>query len=95
MSDYKIDCINKPDRNSAHDRITHVGGPRPNGDGRWKDTVPNVVRLIENGTHRFYTSVGGVTAWVAVRTSTAGHKYLQTHADGVWKDNLLSLAECS
>lgn len=95
MADYRIDCINKPDRNSPHEHITHVGGPELNGPGRWKDTVPNVVRYIETGTHRFYTSEGGVSAWVGVRVSASGRKYLQTHADGVWKDNLLALKECN
>ena len=95
MADYRIDCINKPDRNSAHEHITHVGGPKPDGSGRWKDTVANVVRLIEAKTDRFYTSEGGVSAWVSVRTSAAGRKFLQTNADGVWKDNLLALKECA
>lgn len=94
MADYRIDCVNKPDRNSRHEHITHVGGPKPDGSGRWKDTVPNVVRRIEQKIDRFYTSEAGVSAWVGVRASAAGTKYLQTHADGVWKDNLLALKEC-
>ena len=95
MADYRIDCINKPNRSSPHEHITHVGGPKPDGSGRWKETVPNVVRMIEQKTHRFFTSEGGVTASVGVRTSAAGNKFLQTYADGVWKDNLLALKECS
>ena len=94
MADYRIDCINKPDRNSAHERITHAGGPNPDNNGRWKDTVPNIVRFIEQNTHRFYTNEGGKVAWVGVRTSANGNKFIQTHADGVWKDNLLALNEC-
>ena len=47
MADYRIDYINKPDRNSAHEHITHVGGPNPSGTGRWRHTVPNVVSMIE------------------------------------------------
>ncbi len=95
MADYRIDCVNKPDRNSPHERITHVGDPNPDGSaGRWKDTVANVVRLIEGKVHRFYTSEAGASAWVGVRVSAAGNKYIQTHADGVWKDNLLALKEC-
>jgi hypothetical protein len=93
--DYRIDCVNKPDRNSPHDHITHVGGPDPNGGGRWQDTVPNVVSFIENKQHRFYTREGNASAWVGVRTSAAGNKFLQTYADGTWKDNLLALDECS
>ncbi|WP_084305573.1 DUF3892 domain-containing protein [Bradyrhizobium sp. ARR65] len=95
MADYRIDCVNKPDRKSPHEHITHVGGPKPDGAGRWKDTVPNIVRLIERGTHHFYTAESGATAWVGVRISAAGNKLLQTHADGVWKYNLLALKECS
>jgi hypothetical protein len=54
-----------------------------------------VVRFIEQNVHRFYTSEAGATAWVGVRVSAAGNKYLQTHADGVWRDNLLALKECA
>lgn len=94
MANYRIDCINKPDRNSTREHITHVGGPNSDGSGRWRDTVENVVKHIESKTHAFYTSEGGVTAWVGVRTSSSGRKYIQTYADGVWKDNLLALKEC-
>ncbi len=94
MADYQIDCVNKPDRNSPHDRITHVGGPKPDGSGRWKDTTANVVRFIEDKQHRFYTHEGKEPTWVGVRTSANGNKFLQTHANGVWKDNLLALSEC-
>jgi hypothetical protein len=95
MADYQIDCINKPDRLSRHEHITHVGGPNPDGNGRWKDTVPNVVRFIENKQHRFYTKERNASAWVGVNTSAAGNKFLQTYADGIWRDNLLALAECA
>jgi Protein of unknown function (DUF3892) len=57
--------------------------------------VPNVVQFIESGSHRFYTSEEGASAWVGVRTSAAGNKFLQTYADGVWQDNLLALPECA
>jgi len=94
MADYRIDCINKPNRDSQHEHITHVGGPKPDGTGRWKDTVPNVVALIETKTHRFYTNDGGKVAWVGVKVSAAGRKYLQTFADSVWNNNLLAQKDC-
>ena len=62
--------------------------------GRWKDTVANIVAFIESKQHRFYASEDGSSAWVGVRTSTVGNKFLQTYADGVWRDNLLALPEC-
>jgi hypothetical protein len=94
MTDYRIDCVNKPDRNSRHESITRVGGPKPDGSGRWRDTTANVVSFIESKQHRFYTHEGGFKAWVGVKESATGHKFLQTYADGVWKDNLLALQEC-
>lgn len=94
VADYRIDCVNKPDRNSRHEHITHVGGSKPDGAGRWKDTVANVCALIEAKTHRFYTKEDGKVAWVGVNVSAAGRKYLQTYADGVWTNNLLALNEC-
>jgi hypothetical protein len=95
MADYRIDCINKPNRSSPHEHITAAGGPSPAGAGRWKDSVPNIVRIIESKEHRFYTKEGNAAAWVGVRTSAAGNKFIQTYADGIWKDNLLALPECS
>jgi hypothetical protein len=94
MTSFRIDCIRKPERSNTHESITQVGGPSPNGNGRWQDTTQNVVRLIEQKVHNFYTQEGGNVATVGVRTSVAGHKYLQTYADGIWKDNLLALKEC-
>lgn len=93
MTDYRIDRVRKPDRFSPHERITHVSGPTPEG-GRWKNPVDDVVGWIERNQHRFYTSEGQASAWVGVRTSAAGDKFLQTYSDGVWRDNLLALPEC-
>lgn len=95
MADYRIDCVVKPHRNSPHEHITNVGGPKPDGTDRWQDTTANVVAFIESKQHRFYTKEGSASAWVFVRTSAAGNKFLQTYADGVWKDNLLALQGCS
>ena len=81
MASYRIDCINKPDRDSRHDRITHAGGPSPDGAGRWKDTVTNIIGFIERDQHRFYTQENASKTWVGVRTSAAGNKYIQTFAN--------------
>jgi hypothetical protein len=83
----QVTCINKPNRDSSLEAITHLGG---NG---WRWPRAHVIAAIEAGTYGFYTSVGGKQAKVEVREGRNG-KYLQTHADGQWNNNLLSLPEC-
>ena len=48
MADVQITCVTKPDRNSTHDRITHVGG------GGWQWSAEDVVTSIENRTDTFF-----------------------------------------
>lgn len=87
VADAQVKCINKPHRDSSHEHITHLGGD----DWRW--TRDQVVASIEAGTNTFYTFAGGKRADVLVREGPSG-KYVQTRADGVWSNNLLSLPEC-
>jgi hypothetical protein len=87
MADALVTCINKPDRNSTHEHITHLGG------NTWRWTVQEVIASIENGTNTFHTRDGNTRADIRVRTRN-GRKFVQTYADGDWKDNLLALATC-
>lgn len=88
MADTLVTCISKPDRNSSHEHITHLGGHA------WQWTTQEVIASIENGTNTFYTSVGGKRADIGVRERN-GRKFVQTNADGYWNDNLLALDTCS
>lgn len=92
MADVLVDCINKRDRNSSHEGITHLGGP--GGGTRWKWTRADVIASIEAKTNTFYTMVDGNRGNIGV-VEGPNEKYVRTYADGKWNDNLLSLAECS
>lgn len=87
MADLQVKCINKQPRNDPHEGITHLGG-----EG-WKLTRSEVIDLIERRIHSFHTLVRGNRATVGVVQGQYG-KYLRTHADGKWNDNLLALYEC-
>jgi hypothetical protein len=88
MPDVQVTCINKQPRNNTHEGITHLGG------ATWKWTRQQVIDSIEARTNTFYTYVAGKRADVGVVNGQNG-KYLRTHADGVWNDNLLALPECA
>ena len=90
---HEIDCINKSDRPNPHERITHVGGPNPNGT-RWKLTQEKAIQGIRAGTWSFFVRRGVSAVEVVVAVSRWGHYYLKTQADGEMPDNLLSLPEC-
>ena len=92
MSRHQVHCVNKNDRNSAHERITHIGGFNDNGT-RWKLTQEEAIAGIESGKYEFFVSAGGSTSEVIV-ASRNGRKYLKTTNDGDEPNNLLSLPEC-
>ncbi len=92
--DLRIDCINKTNRSSAHERISHVGGVNPGATTRWKITQQQAIAYIESGEHSFYTLVGGQRANVIVARHN-GNKYIKTVNDGEQPNNLLSLPECA
>ena len=91
MADVRVTCINKPDRDNQHDRITHLGG------ATWKWTAQQVINSINAETNTFYVlDAQGHRSTVGVVTPTDGRDpYLWTYADGEWNNNLLALPECS
>jgi hypothetical protein len=89
MADVQLTCIRKPHPQSAHEHITHVGR---NGE-IW--TREQVIAWIDRNEHTFYTlDAHGRRANVGVVRMAGKHPFLQTHADGHWNNNLLSLPQC-
>ena len=88
MADYQVTCIRR-DTNDPDRRIDRLGGPAFN------DTIDNVIRFIESGAHKFWTTAQGRNVWIVVDVHpTSRRKYLRTTADGYPPNNLLSLPEC-
>lgn len=88
---YEITCINKPDRYSKVEAITHIGGV--NSSSRWKLSKEEAIRKIENGEAEFFVKANNRTVEVYVVKNLFG-KYLRTEPDDTKVDNLLSLPEC-
>ncbi|MGI8856187.1 MAG: DUF3892 domain-containing protein [Thermomicrobiales bacterium] len=88
MADVQVTCINKQPRQNSHEGITHLGGKN------WRWTRQQVIESIDAKTNTFYTLAEGKRANVHVVNGTHS-RYVQTYADGQWKNDLLYLPECA
>lgn len=91
MADVRVTCINKPDRQSQHEHITHLGGQG------WHWTANQVIDSIDAGTNTFFVrdAAGHRSNVGVVDPGNGRRRYLRTHADGDWNNNLLALPECA
>jgi hypothetical protein len=88
---FEIACVNKPDRQSLVEDITHVGGY---GAGEWKLPVEEVIRRIEERIEGFFVRVGANEVDVFVVSPIGQRKHIRTNPDLTKADNLLSLPVC-
>lgn len=92
MKEFEVNCINKPNRDSQNEHITHIG----NNLANWRLTRESAIQRIEAKTEVFYT-VDKQTkkrAYVGVVRESGKNPYLRTYADGKWNNNLLAQDEC-
>jgi hypothetical protein len=94
MADVRVTCINKPYPQSPHEHITHLDNPAATTPWRW--TREEVITSIDARTNTFYVidPVNGTRADIKVVRLAGRPAYVQTYADGDWRDNLLSLDQC-
>jgi len=93
----RITCINKSGGYHAdpHHAISHLGWKNDESGNTGKSTRLEIYDWIKekNGV-AYVVDRFGNKAYVGTRENASGTKYLQTYADRVWTDNLLSLPEC-
>lgn len=92
----KITCINKDngDHYDPHEAITHLGWIVESTNETGKNTRAEMVKFVEGGGKAYTKDYLGNVAYLVVRTSRSGNKYVKTVADGKETDNLLYLVEC-
>ena len=92
MADAEITCIKKPNPQSPHEHITHVGNP----SAGWVWERERVIKSIEEKSNTFYVRDPGTgkRSEVGVVREAGKAPYLRTYADNTWNNNLLSLNQC-
>lgn len=93
----RITCINKSGgyHQDPHHAISRLGWVNEETGAQDKSDRLEVYDWIKNQNGVAYvTDRYGNKAYVGTREHATGTKYLQTYADQVWTDNLLSLPEC-
>src|ERR1035437_4665088 len=92
MNEFEVDCINKPNRNSIHEHITHLGS----STNAWRLTRETAFARIDAKTEAYYTvdKTTGKRVYIGVVRELGKAPYLRTHADGKWNDNLLAQGAC-
>lgn len=92
MNEFEVNCITKPNRESRHEHITHIGNTIAN----WRMTRETAIDRIESKRESYFTidAQTGTKAYVGVVREDGKAPYLRTYADGKWNNNLLAQREC-
>lgn len=92
----RITCINKDngDHYDPHEGITHLGWINELNNSTGKNTRLEIIRFIEDGGFAYTKDSIGRKAYLVVRISSSGNKYVKTVSDGRESNNLLALVEC-
>lgn len=92
----RIHCINKDNghHEDPHEAITYLGWIDESGSKSGKSTRLEVVKFIEDGGKAYVKDDFGNIAYLIVKISRFGNKFVKTKADGVETNNLLKLLEC-
>ena len=79
---------------TSHEHIIHLWWTNPSDGSNGDNSRAQIVAFIEDQSGKAYVDDQyGHRADVAVVAPSYGLKYLRTHADGSWTNNLLALPQ--
>jgi hypothetical protein len=94
MPSYQVICITKPNANSSHEHITHIGFFSSPVHPTQIITVEEAIKRIDANLLEFYVSTPSVTTFIKVERPIGKKAYIRTVPDHTEKDNLLNLPHC-
>lgn len=91
----QIVCINKDNGNhhNPHESINRFGWIDQDNTEK-HSTLEQMVTFLMDKKNSAYVSDGQNLAYCYVNTSASGRRFIQTHRDNMWSNNLLQLREC-
>jgi hypothetical protein len=92
----KITCINKDNghHEDPHLAIAYFGWLNEVSGEVGRCSLIKMVEFIEKGGAAYVKDLFGNVAYLVVRRSIHGNKFVKTETDGKETNNLLSLLEC-
>ena len=94
----RIICVSKPSGNirDPHEAISTLGWINEQTGARGTSTRIEIYDFLKTrGGTAYVVDSRGNKAYVGARENAHGTKFVQTYADRIWTDNLLSLPRCS
>ena len=93
----RITCVSKPSGWNAnpHEAISTLGFVNDVNNVSGRCTLREMYDFLKNGGKAYVRDARGDVAYLYPRENSNGTKFVQTYADGIWKDNLLAQSTCS
>jgi hypothetical protein len=92
----RIISVSKPSgwNQNPHEAISNLGWIEDSTTKAGVATRQQIYDFLKNNGTAYVKDAYGDVAFLSTRENNYGTKFVQTHADGIWKDNLLALPNC-
>lgn len=93
----RITCVSKPSgyNSNPHEAIATLGWLDEATSKTGRCSRIEMYDYLKGGGKAFVRDARGDVAYLYPRENQYGTKYVQTYADGIWKDNLLAQPQCA